>query len=416
MTMLHAFQIWWKECIVGVLSACILLTSTMLPRLAFADTNLAGAVGQTIGNDKLSMQVTEVNIADNSGQKVVTLTTVFKNLDFKPQLFNVFYMKLKDTDGRQYSPELFASSSFSVGIPSRDTVTASIAFSIPSTSSPMNFYYTELFQSSLIVDLTKSNTPADPLPTSDWILSANKGFVARDSKMELTINDETYSAPYYIIDVTIKNIVKDKVNYNPFYAFAKDQSGKVHSYAIFSNEASPLSSGELASNDFVRGTIAFEMDASKPVMFIWFGDSGFGSYFNTGELKNTPPSPPVSNPPEQAQVVNPVSLSGVSITDFSDNEIVDIHTGASLLMTVTASNLKNTAQPFVAVFEVRDEDGNTVSMQFLKGKISANDSFDLGASWSAEKAGTYTARTFVVTDLKSPQALSPIVQKAMVVR
>jgi hypothetical protein len=271
--------------LVAALLALLISAPTIVNAKVYALSS-SGQLKESIGNSKMLMHISDIQISNNSGQKVVSINATFKNLDFKPQLFNLFFMKLKDTDGREYTPEIFDSKPINVAIPTKDTATAILVFKIPSSTSPRLFSYTEFFSSPLSIDLTKTKNPPDQPPKSEWVLSNNKGFIAKDSRTELTINDEKRSGKFYILDITIKNVGRETLPYNPFYTYAKDSHGIAHSHSFFADLDTPLMSGELSSGDFVRGQVAFEI-VSGNAMFIWSGNLGFDSYFNSGTLQSS---------------------------------------------------------------------------------------------------------------------------------
>ena len=258
----------------------------------FAETSkysATGSIKQTIGSSNTLLYVDDVKVDQSSiPMKTVIISIIFKNLDYKPQFFNHFYIKLKDTDGIEYSPE-FDSKLPSAYIQSLDIVRGTAIFKIPLTASPSKLlYYSEISEKNdLVVDLSKTKAPPDEPPKSDWVYpSSNKGFKDDDGKIEIAINDEKYSGQYYIVDLTIRNIGKDIISYNPFYAHVKDSAGNLYSYAIFSDPNS-LSSGDLQPGNFVRGVIAFDLGNKSDgggLMFIWDGDLGVGSYINSGQL------------------------------------------------------------------------------------------------------------------------------------
>src|SRR2546422_9728460 len=249
---------------------------------AFADSS--GSVRQLVGNAKTSIYVSDVKTNGNSGQEQVTVTVLFKNNDFKPQLFNIFYMKLKDSEGREYSPEIFGSETLGAAVPTRDNAKAVLLFSLPADGVAKSFTYSELLQTPLTVDLTKIKNPADSEPKSEWTFSSNKGFSAKDNSMQLTINDETHVGQDLVLDITIKNIGQKPFPYNPLYAYVKDKDGSMYTIDLFANQDTPLSYGDLQPNDIVRGKLAYKLPDSTPVMFIWSGNMGFDSYFNSGAL------------------------------------------------------------------------------------------------------------------------------------
>ena len=162
----------------------------------FAETSkysATGSIKQTIGSSNTLLYVDDVKIDQSSiPMKTVIISVIFKNLDYKPQFFNHFYIKLKDTDGIEYSPE-FDSKLPSAYIQSLDIVRGTAIFKIPLTASPSKLlYHSEISEKNdLVVDLSKTKTPPDEPPKSDWVYpSSNKGFKVDDGKIKVTINDE----------------------------------------------------------------------------------------------------------------------------------------------------------------------------------------------------------------------------------
>lgn len=69
--------------------------------------------------------------------------------------------------------------------------------------------------------------------------------------------------------------------------------------------------------------------------------------------------------------------------------------------------------PFVSLIEIRDESGVTVFLAWQIGTIPASNYEDgvyndntMSISWLPEKASTYEARTFAISDFENPQVLS----------
>jgi hypothetical protein len=71
-------------------------------------------------------------------------------------------------------------------------------------------------------------------------------------------------------------------------------------------------------------------------------------------------------------------------------------------------NSQAQVQPFVALIEVRDSDGITVYLAWQTGVLGRNSDAQVGLSWIPNVADSYEIRTFVITDLKNPQILTPI--------
>jgi len=57
---------------------------------------------------------------------------------------------------------------------------------------------------------------------------------------------------------------------------------------------------------------------------------------------------------------------------------------------------------------VRDADGFTVYLQWQTGTLPAGGAINMGLSFVPTEAGDYTVRTFVLSSIQSPSALSLI--------
>ena len=122
---------------------------------------------------------------------------------------------------------------------------------------------------------------------------------------------------------------------------------------------------------------------------------------------NTAPSNPT---PSASQSTFDVSLSTISVVDFSGTPInnSDIHTGTQMLLTSSVQNNRAQSLPFMTLFEVRDSSGATISLQLMSGKLASNDSMTVGVSWVPEGKGDYEIRTFAISDFKTFKILSPV--------
>lgn len=67
-------------------------------------------------------------------------------------------------------------------------------------------------------------------------------------------------------------------------------------------------------------------------------------------------------------------------------------------------------QEFAGIVEVRDADGFTVYLQWQTGTLPAGGDVNIGLSFVPTEAGEYTVRTFVLSSIQSPSALSPIAE------
>ncbi|MFB5629242.1 MAG: hypothetical protein ACE5RR_04840, partial [Nitrosarchaeum sp.] len=90
--------------------------------------------------------------------------------------------------------------------------------------------------------------------------------------------------------------------------------------------------------------------------------------------------------------------SGIPLTSFSSNDQIQI--------VGKISNEQNFNQKFVYLFQVKDEGKSVVSVSWIQGEISGNQSLDVSQSWIPEKSGSYTIETFVWNSLISASPLS----------
>ncbi|UVS67911.1 hypothetical protein NWT39_08340 [Nitrososphaera viennensis] len=109
------------------------------------------------------------------------------------------------------------------------------------------------------------------------------------------------------------------------------------------------------------------------------------------------------------------SPSNPVLKDFAGQTLTEVTAGQQVFLSTAITNNQDTPQPFAAIVEVRDADGITVYLQWQQSTLTANGKVDVGLSWTPDAPGTYTVRTFVVNNISSPQALSPIAQSTITV-
>ncbi len=107
--------------------------------------------------------------------------------------------------------------------------------------------------------------------------------------------------------------------------------------------------------------------------------------------------------------------SAPKLQDIRGQDLTEITAGSQAIITTTVTNNNATAQPFVALVEVRDSDRITVYLQWQTGTLNPNGSANIGLSWTPDAPGTYELRTFVISNLLSPSALSPVVTSSVTV-
>lgn len=111
------------------------------------------------------------------------------------------------------------------------------------------------------------------------------------------------------------------------------------------------------------------------------------------------------------QGATPTSTTATApaLLNLDGSSVTEVTTGQQVVVGTTVRNNDAQARPITVLIEVRDSDGITVLMSFQRATVAANGTIDVGTSWLPETPGQYQTRTFVVTSLDNPQALSGVV-------
>lgn len=111
---------------------------------------------------------------------------------------------------------------------------------------------------------------------------------------------------------------------------------------------------------------------------------------------------------KNAVAVNSFTVSQIEFNDLSGKPLDEIHTGRSVFITPTLHNNTTTKMEYTVIVEVRDANGITVYLQWASGQLEGGGEKDVSMSWVPSTPGTYDVRSFVITSLANPQALSPV--------
>lgn len=109
---------------------------------------------------------------------------------------------------------------------------------------------------------------------------------------------------------------------------------------------------------------------------------------------------------KNAAAINSFTVSSIEFNDLSGKPADEIHTGRSVLITPTLQNNVATKMEYTLIVEVRDADGITVYLQWASGQLEGGGEESESMSWIPSTSGTYNVRSFVITNLANPQALS----------
>jgi endonuclease YncB( thermonuclease family) len=79
---------------------------------------------------------------------------------------------------------------------------------------------------------------------------------------------------------------------------------------------------------------------------------------------------------------------------------------------VIATTVKNNDPVYdwssYVLIEVRDQEGITMLLRWQSGIFETGDQKDIGISWTPNKSGNYSLRTFVISDLQNPRVMSSV--------
>ena len=100
--------------------------------------------------------------------------------------------------------------------------------------------------------------------------------------------------------------------------------------------------------------------------------------------------------------------SSPSLKDITGKPLTDVAAGSQVLLSTTIKNNEADARTFVAIIDVRDSTGQTLSLQFQTGTLSGSGQTSIGGSWTPSDPGSYKVSTFVLSELgTSAIVLSP---------
>jgi hypothetical protein len=105
------------------------------------------------------------------------------------------------------------------------------------------------------------------------------------------------------------------------------------------------------------------------------------------------------------------SIQRISVKDVFLADSFGIPTKATINKQIQVvgmiNNNQNYDQSFVYIIQVRDQNRIIVSLSWIQGELTSNQSLELSQSWVPTEAGNYTLETFVWHSLKDQTPLSP---------
>ncbi len=111
-----------------------------------------------------------------------------------------------------------------------------------------------------------------------------------------------------------------------------------------------------------------------------------------------------------------VQVSNVALLDQDDNKLTEVSAGEQVLVQGSLENKQNQAQSLVYVVQIKNVDGQTVFLSWIKGILQKGQSIKPAIGWIPEASGKYAIEIFVWDSLSNPQALSEVHRVELAVR
>ena len=108
-------------------------------------------------------------------------------------------------------------------------------------------------------------------------------------------------------------------------------------------------------------------------------------------------------------------ISDLRAVDSFGNTLDTVSVDNQIQLAADLTNGQDKSQDFAYLIQIQNEDGVTVSLNWITGSLTANQSLSPAASWTPTEAGTYDVTAFVWESIENPQALSPTATIAITV-
>ena len=99
--------------------------------------------------------------------------------------------------------------------------------------------------------------------------------------------------------------------------------------------------------------------------------------------------------------------TNLRIVDTFGSSIDAVSIDQQVQITADLSNGQDRDQDFAYLIQIQNSEGVTVSLSWIAGSLSPDQSFSPSASWTPTSAGTYDVTAFVWESIDNPTALSP---------
>ena len=100
-------------------------------------------------------------------------------------------------------------------------------------------------------------------------------------------------------------------------------------------------------------------------------------------------------------------ISDLRAVDSFGNTLDVISVDSQIQLAADLTNGQDKEQKFAYLIQIQNEDGVTVSLDWIAGSLTEGQSLSPASSWTPDEAGTYEVTAFVWESIENPTALSP---------
>ena len=105
--------------------------------------------------------------------------------------------------------------------------------------------------------------------------------------------------------------------------------------------------------------------------------------------------------------IDRIQTSPISISDSFGFPLTKYLPNSQIQIVGNIENQINFNQEFVYFFQIKNSDGNIISLSWIQGQLSPNQILDISQSWIPEKSDTFIIETYVWNSLNELTPMSP---------
>jgi hypothetical protein len=104
-----------------------------------------------------------------------------------------------------------------------------------------------------------------------------------------------------------------------------------------------------------------------------------------------------------------IEMSRPCFTDMNGDRLASLSAGEQVIVTTTHASKIEQDLTYVALIEIRDDNGLTVFLSWQVGELEAISNKTIGVSWVVpESSQYYQSRVFAITNFEEPHVLSVV--------